>query len=36
VHAYGYVELEQMPKWDKTTLQDARDIVGDPADTRRT
>jgi hypothetical protein len=24
------------PKWAKTTLQDAGDLVGDPADTRRT
>jgi hypothetical protein len=29
-------EPEQRPKWEQTTLQDARDIVGDLADTKRT
>jgi hypothetical protein len=29
-------ELEHRPKWAKTTLHDAGDLVGDPADTRRT
>ena len=28
------VELEPRPKWAKTTLQDAGDLVGDPNDTR--
>jgi hypothetical protein len=27
---------EQRPKWAHTTLQDAGDLVGDPANTRRT
>jgi hypothetical protein len=36
MHADADVELEPMPKWDQTTLQDAGDLVGDPADTRRT
>jgi hypothetical protein len=36
VHADAYAELEPRPKWAKTTLQDAGDLVGDPADTRRT
>jgi hypothetical protein len=30
------VEPEKRPKWAQTTLQDARDIVGDQTDTRRT
>jgi hypothetical protein len=30
------VEPEQKPKWAQTTLQDAGDLVGDLADTRRT
>jgi hypothetical protein len=29
-------EPEKRPKWAHTVLQDARDIVGDPTDTRRT
>jgi hypothetical protein len=36
VHADADVEPEKRPKWAKTTLQDAGDLVGDPADTRRT
>jgi hypothetical protein len=36
MHADADEEPEQRPKWAKTTLQDARDLVGDPADTRRT
>jgi hypothetical protein len=27
---------QQRPKWAHTTLQDARDLVGDPTDLRRT
>jgi hypothetical protein len=30
------VEPEKRPKWAQTTLQDAGDLIGDPADTRRT
>jgi hypothetical protein len=29
-------ELEKRPKWAHTILQDARDLVGDLVDTRRT
>jgi hypothetical protein len=36
VHLDAYAEPEQRPKWAQTTLQDAGDLVGDPADTRRT
>jgi hypothetical protein len=36
VHPDADAEPEQRPKWAKTTLQDAGDLVGDPADTRRT
>jgi hypothetical protein len=36
VHTDANTELESRPKWAKTTLQDAGDLVGDPADTRRT
>jgi hypothetical protein len=36
VHVDANVEPEQRPKWAQTTLQDVVDIVGDPADTRRT
>jgi hypothetical protein len=36
VHADVDAELEKRPKWAKTTLQDAGDLVGDPSDTRRT
>jgi hypothetical protein len=35
-HPDVVVELEQRPKWAQTTLQDVGDLVGDPADTRRT
>ena len=35
-HPDAIAEPEQRPKWAQTTLQDARDLVGDPADTRRT
>jgi hypothetical protein len=35
-HPDAVVEPEQRPKWAQTTLQDAGDLVGDPADTRRT
>jgi hypothetical protein len=35
VHADAVTKLESRPKWAKTTLQDERDCVGDPADTRR-
>jgi hypothetical protein len=35
-HPYAVAELEQRPKWAQTTLQDARDLVGDPEDTRMT
>jgi hypothetical protein len=34
-HPYVVVELEQRPKWEQTTLQDAGDLIGDPVDTRR-
>jgi hypothetical protein len=30
------VEPEKRPKWAHTALQDAGDLIGDPADTRRT
>jgi hypothetical protein len=36
MHPDGDAEPKQRPKWAKTTLQDAGDIVGDPVDTRRT
>jgi hypothetical protein len=36
VHVNVDVELEPRPKWAQTTLQDAGDLVGDLADTRRT
>jgi hypothetical protein len=36
VHPDADAELEKRPKWAKTTLKDAVDLVGDPADTRRT
>jgi hypothetical protein len=36
VHANVDTELDPRPKWVKTTLQDARDLVEDPSDTRRT
>jgi hypothetical protein len=35
LHAYVDTEPESRPKWSKNTLHDARDLVGDPADTRR-
>jgi hypothetical protein len=35
-HPYVYAEPEQRPGWAQTTLQDAGDLVGDLADTRRT
>jgi hypothetical protein len=35
-HPDVVVEPEQRPKWAQTTLQDAGNLVGDPADTRRT
>ena len=35
-HPYEVAEPEQRPKWAQNTLQDAGDLVGDPADTRRT
>jgi hypothetical protein len=31
-----YAEPKKKPNWARTTLQDARDLVGDPADTRST
>jgi hypothetical protein len=36
MHEDADAEPEQRPKWTKTTLQDAGDLVGDPVDTRRT
>jgi hypothetical protein len=36
VHPYADAEPQQRPKWAQTTLQDEIDLVGDPADTRRT
>jgi hypothetical protein len=36
VHADVEVEVEKRPMWAKTTLLDAWDLVGDPADTRMT
>jgi hypothetical protein len=36
VHANADAELEQRPKWPKTTLQDVGDLVGDLDNTRRT
>jgi hypothetical protein len=35
-HPDAVAEPEKRPKWAQTTLQDAGDLVGDPADTRRT
>jgi hypothetical protein len=35
IHVDADVESESRPKWAMTTLQDARDLVGDLADTRR-
>jgi hypothetical protein len=35
VHADADAYPESRPKWAKTTLQDAGDLIGDPADTRR-
>jgi hypothetical protein len=35
-HPDAIAESEQRPKWAQTTLQDARDLVGDPSDTKRT
>jgi len=35
VHPDAYAEPEKRPKWAKTTLQDARDLVGDLDDTMR-
>jgi hypothetical protein len=35
-HPDAVAELEQRPKWAQTTLQDAGDLVGDPANIRRT
>jgi hypothetical protein len=35
VHPDRDAELEKRPKWTKTTLQDAGDLVGDPANTKR-
>ena len=34
MHPNADAEPEQRPKWAKTTLQDAGDLVGDPVDTR--
>jgi hypothetical protein len=36
VHVDADAEPEMSPKWAKTTLKDAGDLVGDPAHTRRT
>jgi hypothetical protein len=35
-HPDTVAEPEKRPKWAQTTLQDVGDLVGDPADTRRT
>jgi hypothetical protein len=35
-HPDAVAEPEQRPKWAQTTLQDAGDLVGDPANIRRT
>jgi hypothetical protein len=35
-HPDAVAEPEQRPKWAHTTLHDVGDLVGDPADTRRT
>jgi hypothetical protein len=35
-HPDAVAKPEKRPKWAQTTLQDAGDLVGDPADTRRT
>jgi hypothetical protein len=35
-HLDAVAELEKRPKWAHTTLQDAGDLIGDPANTRRT
>jgi hypothetical protein len=36
MHADVDAEPEPRPKWANTTLRDADDLVGDPAETRRT
>jgi hypothetical protein len=36
LHVHEDTEPEPRPKWDKTTLQDVGDIVGDIDDARRT
>jgi hypothetical protein len=36
MHSYVDVEPYHRPKWAKTILQDAGDLVGDPANNRRT
>jgi hypothetical protein len=36
VHPDANAEPEKRPTWAQTTLQDAGDLVGDPANTRRT
>jgi hypothetical protein len=33
---HAHAEPKQRPKWAQTTLQYARDLIGDPADTSRT
>jgi hypothetical protein len=35
-HLDAIVEPEKRPKWAHTTLQDAGNLIGDPANTRRT
>jgi hypothetical protein len=35
-HLDAVAEPEQRPKWEQTTLQDARDLVGDPVNNKRT
>jgi hypothetical protein len=35
VHPDAYAKPEKRPRWAQTTLQDVRDLVGDPVDTRR-
>jgi hypothetical protein len=35
-HPDAVAKPKQRPKWAQTTLQDAEDLVGNPADTRRT
>jgi hypothetical protein len=34
-HPDVVAEPEKRPKWAHTTLQDARNCIGDPTDTRR-